>query len=195
MQYSAEVQQVARAWLESHLADIQRFSACRHRYLNAADREDAVAECTAYAWQWVLRAASLNKINVMSAHMISVFAAKLYRCGRRFGGGVVRPAVSLDSVVAKVESDEIAVLPMVDALIDNRYNPAEMARVAMDYGIAVERMNPTERKVWDALVVDHERGVGLRLAAELHLSNGRITQLKGQIARKLENIGYAPGSK
>jgi DNA-directed RNA polymerase specialized sigma subunit len=127
--------------------------------------------------------------------MISLFAVRLWRSGRRFAGGYNwAKAARLERSYSPMMDESTGLSTLADSLAAHRrFQPEEIARVNVDYGVAQGRMNARERELWAALVVDHERGSQIRIAAEMKLCEARVTQLKGQIAAKLQKIGYEPG--
>ncbi len=189
-----KVERLAGEWFEAHRAEIARFASLRNRRRNRTEKEEAEAECMAYAWQWTLRAASLNKLDRINPRMISLFAYRLYCAGRRFAGGKKwRNDLNLDAVVVRVENDSTRTSALVDSLASHRFaDPAEMARIEVDYTVAASAMTKRQREVLAGLVYDHERGSHERIAQKLNLSQPRITQLKAKIAERLTEIGYGP---
>ena len=186
---------LALVWFEANRLEIERFASLRGRFMKRDDREEVIAETIAYAWRWALRAASLNKLDRLSPRMISLFASRLYRSGRRFAGGSNwRKAAAKEVPYSPIMDERTGLSTLADSLASHRrFQPEEIARVEMDYSLAASRMTARERELWTALVIDHEHGAQIRIAGEMKLCPARVTQLKAQIGIKLEKIGYGPG--
>jgi hypothetical protein len=201
-------QAAAPVAVESHylqmLPQLQKFAYVRHRYLSPEERQEAIAETCAWGWQWCLRAFEKGTLNELNVRMISLYASGLYRAGRRFAGASTSDAFAPHSGCSVLrigtgkEDSEGNPRSVGAILTDSRHpRPMETVRRNIDYAIAMHKpvVSRKGRACFRHLLKDHSRGHGRRIAKTMHLSNARISQLKGQIGEALVEIGYGPGPR
>ena len=195
MAHEKSVMTEAAQVFESYRAKLAVCCSFQSRFLNQTEKEEAQAECMAYAWQWIVRAVELGKVSELTPGTIALFAGKMFRSGRRFAGGTWNKGASLNQCYAKEDGHAAEMAPMVEALACPRaLSPDEATRIKVDYAIAEKRMNARQRALWLELALDRTHGTQKRFAEAHGLSNGRVSQLKGEIGKKLAEIGYGPRS-
>jgi hypothetical protein len=188
------------------LPEIRKFAYLRHRHLAHDERQEAIAETCAWAWQWCLRAFERDKLDQLNARMLSLYAARLFRSGRRFAGSSshdalspqTRGAVRLYSIEGGPEDAEGRPQSMANLLIDGRRTPPpESARVNLDYPLALRKSKLPQkgRKCFRQLVKDNGRGHVLRISRAIHVSPARVCQLKELLRTALRSIDYGPGPR
>ncbi len=196
---------LVEAKYQSLLPDLWKLALVRHRYLPYHEREEALCETLAYSWQWCLRAFEKGKLDQLTARMLSFYAAKLFRSGRRFAGGTRRDvlssqakaegAVRLRSIERGPDDEEGKPQSMANLLIDSRHvAPPEVARVNHDYPVALRKakLSRKTRKCFRHLTRDNGPGHVMRISRTLHVSPARVCQLKGQLRSALRAIDYGP---
>ena len=181
----------------SMLPDIESWAASQHRYLDAAEREEAVAETKAWAWAWCRSAAEKGKLDRVNATTLSRYAAKMFRSGRRFAGSssvdVLAPKTKVEGRVS-VRSLDLAT-STAKALTDSKSpRPFDVCRVDIDYPLALQDPALPDRAVecFGHLVQDNGRGHVKRIAEAMKVSSARVCQIKNALAGALTAIGYAP---
>ena len=190
---------------QTMLPDLWKMALIRHRYLPWQEREEALAETLAYGWQWCLRAFEKGTLDRINARMLSLYAAKLFRSGRRFAGDAKRDvlspqaqaqgAVQLRSIERGPDDDEGKQQSMANLLLDRRHqNPLDVTRVNLDYPLALHKgkLSRKTRNCFRHLTRDHGPGHGKRIARALHVSQGRVCQYKGALRSALRAIDYGP---
>jgi hypothetical protein len=187
----------------SMLPEIQRFAYLRHRHLPDDEVQEAIAESCAWAWQCCLGAYEKGKLDQLNARMLSLYAAKLFRSGRRFAGSsshdVMSPqahsSVQFCSVERGLDDTEGSPQSIANLLVDSRRAPPpESARINLDYPLALRKskMPRKGRKCFRHLVKDNGPGHVLRIAQAIHVSPARICQLKARLRSALRAIDYGP---
>lgn len=190
---------------QSLLPELWKMALIRHHHLPYHEREEALCETLAYAWQWCLRAFEKGKLDQMNARMLSFYAAKLFRSGRRFVGDAkgdvlssqaqVEGAVRLHSIERGPDGDEGQPQTMANLLTDSRQvAPPESTRINCDYPLALRkaRLPKKTRRCFNSIACDHGPGHVKRTAQKLHVSQSRICQMKGQLRTALRAIDYGP---
>ena len=204
---SAAVTQLsAHNWFMQNLPEIQsRSNACLSR-LSGERREDAQAEIIGAAFKATVHAERNGVLGNITAFHVVTNALKQCRQGRRMAGYTTTDVMSeatqlkgrckvlsLSEPTAR-KSGERQCLPLSETLADRRQdnNPLEQVRRNLDYPeiLRQEHVSPKARKVFKSLTRDRTTGHGLRLAHELMVSPGRITQLKGELAEALRRHDY-----
>ena len=185
------------------LPELQKLSWLRHRYLPPDERQEAQAECYAWSWSWCLSAAARGKLDELNPRMLTLYALKMWRVGRRFAASassdVLSPAARVSGRVHvasldacnREDSDHPATLGMT--LSDSRHlRPEELARINVDYRVALRRPSVPRkgRRLFGHLVRDNSFGHARRIARQMKISPPRICQLKEKLRGALESIGY-----
>ena len=191
------------------LPEIQSHAAVRHRYLDQCEREEAVAETLAWAWQWSLSAAKRGKLDRVGAITLTDYATRMYRSGHQFAGssttdvlaagtrvkGRVR-VIPLDHLKTGRSHGSIRGQVISDALIDSRSpQPFDVCRVNADYPQALEdpKLPGRTRECFGHVLEDNGPGHVRRIADAMRVSLPRVCQLKNAMAGALQRIGYGPG--
>jgi len=139
------------------------------------------------------------------------YARLLFKSGRRFATAAnVNDAMDeqarargrvrlerLDDLETQRVDNSIRGRLVSSALTDSRHpSPDQQARTELDFGLIRKDPSLSERagQVFDRLLLDHEDGCNKRIAAELGVSQPRVTQIKREeLAPALARIGYALG--
>jgi hypothetical protein len=188
------------------LPEIRKFAYLRHRHLPYEECQEAIAETCAWAWQWCLSAFTKGKLDQLNARMLSLYAARLFRSGRRFAGSSAhdvlspqtRGSVHLYSIESGPDDARGRPQSMASLLIDGRrIPPPESARVNIDYPLALRKSKAPRKagRCLRALARDNGPGHVLRVAQTLHISPARVCQLKGCLRSALRAIDYGPGPR
>ena len=179
------------------LPQIESWAANRHRYLDPAEREEAITETKAWAWQWCCTAAEKGRLDQVNATTLSGYAARMFRSGRRFAGSssvdVLAPQTKAAGRVSVTSLDPAA--STAEALTDSKSpQPFDVCRIDMDYPLALEDSALPDRaaECFGHLVQDNGNGHVKRIAGAMGLSMPRVCQLKNALAGALTGIGYAP---
>jgi hypothetical protein len=201
-------QSPAHTWFMQNLPEIQsRSRACLSR-LPGHQREEALAEVTAAIFKASVSAERNGVLARITPFHAVVYAVKHYRQGRRLAGysstDVMSDAtqikgrckvVSLESAAPRESGDRHS-LTLAETLADRRQDnsPFEQVRQNMDYPSILrnERVSRKARKVFMVLTQDRTLGHGQRMACELKVTPGRVTQLKGELAEALARHDYGP---
>ena len=196
--------QQASRWLEQRYVELlSRANACFARY-RPERREEAVAEVLAITVAAVVSAARRGVLHRLTPFWCVLYAARQLRAGRCFAGSssrcVLSPAtqarhgirvVSLDQ---PIDPDADRPRSLRDLLADQEAeSPLENVRRHHDYQAIFdqEAVSPKARTTAAFLAATHGTGRQTDLAAELKVTPGRITQLKGELAEALGRHGYA----
>ena len=176
------------------------------------DREEFVAECVAWSWAWMLTAAEKGRLDLVTPYWCATFARKMWNTGRRFGMSAsindamdeqarAKGRVGVENLesIANARCESTARGRMITkALTDSRHaRPDQVVRAEHDFGLVRDDPSLSERagQLFERLLLDNEAGHGVRIAKELGISPGRVTQLKrGELAPSLERLGYAPAA-
>jgi hypothetical protein len=210
-----EVSSCGHAWFLEKLPEIRCRATAYFRYLNADQREDAVADVVAAVFKSCLSAAGRGTLRNITPCCAVTFAVRQFRSGRRFGGfsstdvmGEGTRAKGRATLQSLYEPPLRAIvserqkfrrgketMPLSEVLSDRReQDPAERARQSLDYPqiLRVERVSWKARKVFRLLSSVRIVGCGLRIAQELRVSPARICHLKSQLAVALRKHDYEP---
>lgn len=181
------------------LPQIESWAASHHRQLDAAEREEAITETKAWAWQWCCSAAENGKLDNVNPTTLSRYAAKMYRTGRRFAGSssvdVLAPQTKVKGRVTVTSLDPTT--STAEALVDSKSpRPFDICRIDMDYPLALQDPELPDRagECFSYLVEDNERGHVKRIAEAMGVSLPRVCQIKNALAGALTSIGYAPAA-
>ncbi|MFP4027423.1 MAG: hypothetical protein ACLFWL_06500 [Candidatus Brocadiia bacterium] len=173
------------------LPDLENIAHAAFWNLNPADREEAVAETTAMAWQNFFHCCHEDKSP--GASSIAYYAVKNVRSGRRFAGSSSTDVMSRKTqqmgrcrvTHTGASADENTDGPTVP-LIDHRtwMRPFHRARVELDYPEFLDRPEVTDReeRVFEMLA---DGRLGKEIAEGLQVSQPRVTQIKKSLAGKM----------
>jgi hypothetical protein len=194
----------ANAWMITHHAELRSRAHAKFRHLDPERREDAVAEVLAMALVWAHAAARRGTLHRLTPFWAVVFAARQWRTGRRCAGSSstcvlsdaarIKHGLTIISLEALDEdADDDILVKFKESLADrDAEDPFEVVRRAADYPAIFEmkEMSPKARRTFAFLAETKSEGRQLVLAAELKVSPGRITQLKGELGAALKRHGY-----
>ena len=204
MQMPNAASSAANDWFMQNLAEIQSRSRAVFARLTPERREDAIAEVMANVYQASESAARRGVLARITPFYCVTFAAKHYRKGRRIAGYSSTDATSEATRVkgrAHVVSIESAdqhdsSLSVAETLADKHIDqrPLEQVRVNLDYQTIFrrEKVSKKAREVFRLMSATRGRGANTEIAAELHVTPGRVSQIKAELARALEKYGYGP---
>ena len=195
--------QQANSWIQQHHAELRSRARACFAYCEPGHREEAVAEILAASSAAAHSAARRGKLDRITPFWCVVFASRQFRTGRRFAGTssvcVMSEATRLRRGVRVVSLDQ-DIDPIVDQDVklrealaaDDAEDPFDVVRREHDYPDILEAEGVSS-KAWATFrFLVESRGAGKQadLAAELRVSPGRITQLKGELAEALERHDY-----
>jgi hypothetical protein len=209
--HSAVVESPAHAWFLGHLPEIR--SRCRAALtrLRAESREEATAEVTAAVFKAAVHAARNGTLGRVTPYHAVAFAVRQFRQGRRVAG-YSSTDVTSEAAQAKGRA-KVSALPagdgrdagapagacrgsLSDELADRRRHadPYEQARQNLDYPqiLERERVSAKAKALFGMLSAARGRGRGMQIARALNVSEGRVSQLKQQLAEALTKHEYAP---
>jgi hypothetical protein len=180
------------------LPEIQsRAWAINHR-LPPSEREECVAEVTAWCWAWMLAGARKGRLEKMTPRTMAIFASRMFASGRRFAGS--NGASDVMSELARA-SGKTAVCSLDAPRTDGDDNleergfavlrplrtpkPFDIARCNCDYGLVADdpALSSRAKDVFHKLVVDHERGCCSR-AGSVRASRGKTAGLAAGGSRR-----------
>jgi len=200
----SHVSQEANAWLLTHRHEIESRARANFSRLDRERRDEAVAEVMAVTLAAALGAARRGRLCKLTPFWCVIFASRQWRQGRRFAGYSSTCAMSEASRIKhgfKVvsleaideEADGEAFIRLDESLADHDADdPFDVVRRGMDYPYIMERegVSPKARRTLTFLAENQGGSRQLDLAAELKVSPGRITQLKGELAAALAKYDY-----
>ena len=194
----------ANAWLLDHHAELQSRARANMAHFDRERREEAVAEVIATTLAWAHSAARRGRLDRLTPFWCVIFASRHWRQGRRFAGYsstcVMSEAArlkhgikitSLESV--DEEADDEAFMLFRESLADAAAeDPFDVVRRSQDYPaiMDLEGVSPKARRTFTFLADTAARGKQCDLAAELMVSQGRITQLKDELGAALSKYDY-----
>ena len=193
----------ANSWIQRHHSELRSRARACFAYCEPGHREEAIAEILAASLAAAHSAARRGKLARITPYWLVIFATRQFRSGRRFAGTssvcVMSEAARLRRDVRVVSLDQ-DVDPVVDhdlklreALAnDDAENPFDVVRREHDYP-DILKSEAVSSKAWSTFrFLAETRGAGKQadLAAELRVSPGRITQLKGELAGALGRHDY-----
>jgi hypothetical protein len=182
------------------LPRVERHTRVYFRHLRCpAEREDAVAETVALAWQWHVRLARRGKDASRFAGALAGFAARAVRGGRGLCGQENSRDV-LSRLARRRRRFGVKRLPecsslggdrLTEALTDNRRTPPdEQVVFRIDFPAWWRTRAERDRRILDALMVG-ERTTDV--ARRHGLSPGRISQLRREFHDDWQRFGATPG--
>ena len=200
----SQVSQEANAWLLTHRHEIESRARANFSRLDRERRDEAVAEVMAVTLAAALGAARRGRLCKLTPFWCVIFASRQWRQGRRFAGYSSTCAMSEASRIKhgfKVvsleaideEADHEAYISLDESLADrNAEDPFDIVRRREDYPaiMDLEGVSPKARRTFMFLAENQGGSRQLDLAAELKVSPGRITQLKGELAAALAKYDY-----
>jgi hypothetical protein len=167
------------------------------------DRQEAMQEMIAFSWWNYSQAARRNVI--LTPVQLAFVARRRVRSGRTLGTSMssvdvhsrltqLKRRANLISLSA-LSDDPDRILPksgigrrFVEAITYDQENPAEEARIKVDWSDLRETLNNRQQNVLDGLA---EGRLNSETADKLKVSRGRITQIVGEVAGKVvERFGY-----
>ena len=187
------------------LPELERFASLRYRDLSHVEREEATQESLAWSWLWLLNAAKNGKFDEPNPRMLSLYAKRMWRCGRRFAGSTVTDVTAPQAQIAKgitvASLDQLCLnesgspRTMGAILTDTRRpRPDEETRINLDFCTALKRpgLPRKGRVVFGKLIRDYGPGHSNRIARAMKISPARVCQLESCLATALTEIGYDP---
>ncbi len=187
------------------LPELIQFAQVRNRYLPPFEIEEVVAETLGWAWSWCLAAEAKGRLHHLNPRMISLYAKRLWRSGRRFAGSAVDDVLAIQSLgkgnVLSLDEPRDADgegANLGQLLSHGRHvSPLERCRVNVDYGIAMAGPQLPRRapECFRHLARDHGPGHVQRTARAMRISSPRVSQLKRSIAGALRQIDYGPSPR
>ena len=177
--------------------------AINHR-LSPSEREECVAEVTAWSWAWMIAAARKNRLQKMTPRTMAIYGSRMFRAGRRFAAGC--SAHDAMSEIAQA-SGKVTMCSLDTNGDDERVQrgfailrplrtpkPVDIARCNHDYGLVAKdpELSTRAKDAFQLLVHDHDHGCFKRIAQEMKISPARVFQLKRCLATALTEIGYDP---
>jgi hypothetical protein len=183
------------------LPEIQGRAWAINHQLSPTEREEAVAEVTAWSWAWMLASVKKGRLQKMTPRTMAVYGSRMFHTGRRFAAGCsVHDAMSeIAQASGKVSvenlgMDEERSFAILRPLRTPK--PLDIARCNHDYGLVAEdpELSGRAKEVFQRLVRDHDHGCFKRIAEQMGVTAPYVTELNGKIADSLSRIGYAPTS-
>jgi len=196
--------QEANSWLLTNQVELESRAKANLAMLGRERRDEAVAEVIAMAFAWAVSAARRGVLHKLTPFWCVIFASRQWRQGRRFAGysstcvmseaAKIKRGIKVTSLEAIDEgADHEAYISLDESLADrNAEDPFDIVRRNEDYpGIMdMEGVSPKARRTFMFLAENQGGSRQLDLAAELKVSPGRITQLKGELAAALAKYDY-----
>jgi len=170
-------------------------------YLNAAAREEAVAETVALSWKGYLRC--VEKRKRFTPGTLAYFAIRQVRSGVRFNGTYSTDVFSERTQILRgVRIASLDIPPETqgyrtsrswwdrsEALTDRRNwdRPDEAVRISHDYGafLTHDGLQDSHRRVFDMLAEGYRPS---EIAALLDVSRARVTQVKRELRKALKRF-------
>jgi len=186
------------------LPEIEQRSRRHYSQLDPEAREEAVQDCLAQAWITFRSARKNGKTSDVATQgcatpaTLAFYTNRLYDSGRRFVGthrnDVLAAACRAKkrSLADVADEDGEVVEVLADHRVENR--PLEKLRVKHDYPYIL-RHSGLSRQALTVLVKvleDNTVGSSTRIARELGISPGRVTQIKQEIATAFAEYNYYP---
>lgn len=172
---------------------VLRVARFRLRRLSGEAKEEALAEVEAMAWAGYRRLREQGRDPAPFIQKIAEFAAKRYLCGHRLTG--MQPARDVLSAVCRhrhgvgvqslTESEDGAAAPEVlDALIDRKAAPAEVACFHLDLAEFLDGLDERQR----SLALDLASGLNtVETARQRGVSRGTTSWLRREMRRAWES--------
>jgi DNA-binding NarL/FixJ family response regulator len=159
---------------------IQRHARIVFRHLSSVEREEAVAEAVAAGFCSFVALKKRGKDPSAFPHALATYAARRVRDGRRVGSKLNSRDV-LSKAAQQRRGFDLVQLPahqFDELLIDDTITPiADQVAFRIDWKAFLRRMSSRHRRIVHYLAMGH---AAKWVAHELHLSPGRITQLRQQ---------------
>ena len=191
MLHDAQTVQQAQQQFREIMPHVERIAGHAFRHMDPESREDAVAEAVAQAWQNHLQCTLNGKSP--GAPSIAYYAVQNVRSGRKLAGTSCTDVTSEKtqmmgrSAVSHTgnKAESIGDGPTTP-LIDHRtwMRPFHRTRVEMDYPDFLDQQEVTDQEetIFSMLA---EGRMGKEIAAELEVSQPRVSQIKKSLSRKL----------
>jgi DNA-binding NarL/FixJ family response regulator len=161
---------------------VERYAQVAFRHLPWADREEAVAEAVAAAFQSYLSLTRRGKDPFQFPTVIAIRAAQHVRSGRCVGGKLRRRDVFFGTARQHRGLRRRNLLLMGDwaeALEDNRHTPIpDQVSFRCDFPRWLQTLSDRDRRIADLLALGHSTKA---TAKRFGLSEGRISQLRRQM--------------
>ena len=193
----------ANDWIQQHHPELRsRAHACfAHR--DPEHRDEAVAEILAVSLAAAHSAARRGKLDRITPYWLVIFASRQFKAGRRMAGTSsqcvmseatrLRRGVRVVSLDQDVDPTEARGLKLREALADNdAEDPYDVVRRDHDYP-SILKQESVSAKAWATFrFLAETRGAGKQcdLAAQMRVSPGRVTQLKGELSHALARHDY-----
>jgi hypothetical protein len=196
--------QEANAWLLTHRDELESRARANFSRLDRERRDEAVAEVMAVTLAAALSAARRGRLYNLTPFWCVIFASRQWRQGRRFAGyssncvmseaSRIKHGIKVGSLEALDEgAGHEAYISLDESLADrNAEDPFDVVRRSEDFPaiMDMEGVSPKARRTLMFLAENQGGSRQLDLAAELMVSPGRITQLKGELAAALAKHDY-----
>ncbi len=200
----SQVSQEANAWLLTHRDELESRARANFSRLGSERRDEAIAEVMAVTLAAALSAVRRGRLHKLTPFWCVIFASRQWRQGRRFAGysstcvmseaAMIKRGIKVTSLEAIDEgADDEAYISLDESLADrNAEDPFDVVRRNEDYPaiMDMEGVSPKARRTLTFLAENQGGSRQLDLAAELKVSPGRITQLKGELAAALAKYDY-----
>jgi hypothetical protein len=160
-------------FLASILPSVRSHARAHVRHLPPSDRDDAMAECIALAWKYTTAIAKGEKSPADHAGPLAYWAVKKARAGRK-----VWSAAKPRSVRAMGAGGETGTAIMA-ALTDERDRPDELVPFKLDASAWLASLSERSCELVNGFTAGNS---GKEMAAALGLSQGRICQLRKELA-------------
>jgi DNA-directed RNA polymerase specialized sigma24 family protein len=175
---------------ETIMPEIETRSRRHYSRLHGAAQDDAVQEsvCQAFA----LYDSAVRRGNFrFTPCSLAWYANRAVDEGRKFTGGTIKKdaldrgrAVGIDALNADGQNI------FAEALIQRQTSPLDAARIAIDWPAFTSTLDERSRRMVTELAVGSTK---TEIAREAGLSNGRVSQIFGDVAEQYEDYLGTPG--
>ena len=189
---SPSPQTLHHQFVDRILPAVQLHASMQFRYLNGQDRDDAVQETQAVAWQLFIQAIESNKDPAGFPTYIAAFAVKRVRSGRLLAGNNSRDVLApvtqqrhgFDVHSLDDEScDSDAGWKAAVALDSKNFTPADAVAFRLDFDRWLNGLPSRDRAVSERLAVGDRPG---QVATRFSVSPSMVSKLRYRLRRSWE---------
>ena len=183
-----------RQFVDHILPVVELHAAIQFRRLKGQDRDDAIQETTAVAWQFFVQAVEQGKDPTEFPHCIADFAARRVRSGRWFAGHSSRDVLSQRAQMQhcfEVHSlDDESCDPTTGwkaaVTQDSKHSsPADTVAFRLDFECWLGMLPQRDRRVAESLAVGDRTG---EVARRYQVTPSRISHLRREIHESWERF-------
>ena len=183
-----------RQFVDCILPAVQHHASVQFRHLKGQNRDDAIQETMAVAWQFFVQAIDAGKDPTSFPHCLADLAVRRVRSGRRFAGHNSRDVMSQRAQmrhgfeVHSLDDESCDASTGWKAAVteDSRHSsPADTVCFRLDFDCWLGRLRQRDRRIAESLAVGNRTG---EVACAFNVTPSGISHLRNRLRQSWEEF-------